>query len=285
MNNRSNSISGSAGRTLRYACLSGAAFFFLFPMVFMFVSSLKTDSLQLISDMASLKGFIPYGSIGLDNYRAVFEHLAFPVFFRNSVLVLALTVVAGLFVNSMLAFSLAWIRFPGSRILLSVVIALMIVPMESVVIPLLLMVNGFGLLDTLTVQILPFIADAFSIFLFYQFFRGVPKELLEAGRMDGAGYRVMYARLILPMSRPVLATVAILHSIRSWGEFLWPLMVTRGERARPLPVAIQQLFTLDPKPWGEVFAFSSLITLPVLVLFLLFQSAFVRSVASSGLKG
>ncbi len=259
--------------------------YFLFPTVFMIVSSLKENSMQLISDMSSIRGFIPYGEIGLGNYTDMFMQIHFVRFFFNSLWVLVWTICAGLVVNSMIAFSLARLKFPGRKFLLSLIIAMMIIPIESVVIPMLLMVNSFKILDTYIVQILPFIADAFSIFLFYQFFLNTPIELDEAAIIDGASFLAIYTRIILPLSRPVIASVAILQTIQRWGEFLWPLMVTRKENVRPLPVAIQQFFTQDPKEWGQIFAFATLITLPLLILFLVFQRAFVKSVASSGLKG
>lgn len=272
-------------RILTYAVLVVLAFYFLFPTVFMLVSSLKNNEMQLISDMGGLRGFLPYGDIGLKNYLDVFSQLAFGRFFFNSVFILTMTIGLGLFVNSMFAFALARLRFRGRGFLITAVVALIIVPIESVVIPMLLMVNFFGWIDSYLVQIIPFIAEAFSIFLFYQFFIGVPRDFDEAARIDGAGYFTIYARIILPLSKPVFASVAILQGIQRWGEFLWPLMVTRGETYRPLPVAIQQFFSQDPKAWGDIFAFASMTTIPLLVIFLLFQKWFVRSVASSGVKG
>ena len=275
----------SASTAVLYALLIVLALYFLFPTVFMVVSSLKTDELQLMADMGGVRGFVPYGEIGLGNFQRVFQEMAFGRFFFNSVFILVMTVGIGLLVNSMFAYSLARLRFRGRAILVSVVVALIIVPTESVVIPMLLMVNTVGWIDSYQVQIVPFVADAFSIFLFYQFFIQVPKDFDEAALIDGAGYWTVYARVILPLSRPVFASVAILQGIQHWGRFLWPLMVTRGETYRPLPVAIQQFFSQDPKAWGSIFAFATMTTIPLLILFLVFQKWFVQSVASSGVKG
>ncbi len=271
--------------TLLYLIMVLLAFFFLFPTVFMLVSSLKTDQLQLIQDMSGLKGFVPYGEIGFGNYLHVFEEMPFGRFFFNSVFILVTTIGGGLFINSMFAFALARLHFTGRSILVSAVIALIIIPIESVVIPMLLMVNKFGWIDSYQVQIVPFIGHAFSIFLFYQFLIGIPKDFDEAAIIDGAGYFTVYARVIAPLARPVFASVAILQGIQHWGRFLWPLMVTRMETFRPLPVAIQQFFSQDPKMWGAIFAFASMTTVPLLIIFLLFQKWFVQSVASTGVKG
>ncbi len=268
-----------------YLLLTLLAFFFLFPLVFMIVSSLKHNEMQIIRDMSGLLGFVPYGEIGIKNYLDVFDQMNFGRFMFNSMFITVTTVVCGLLINSMLAYALARLRFKGQRLILAVVVALIIIPKEAVVIPLLLMVNRIGWIDSYQVQIVPYIADAFSIFLFYQFFIGLPKDLDEAAIVDGASRARIYWNVIIPLSRPVFASVAILQSIFRWGEFLWPLMVTRGEKFRPLPVAIQQFFSQDPKVWGDIFAFASMITIPLLIIFLLFQKWFVRSVASSGIKG
>ncbi|MCD6555246.1 MAG: carbohydrate ABC transporter permease [Anaerolineae bacterium] len=270
---------------ITYLVMILLAFFFLFPIIFMLVSSIKVNETQIIRDMSSLAAFVPYGELGLQNYRDVFAQMPFGRFMFNSVFVVGSTVFGGLMVNSMIAYALARLRFGGRQFILTLIIALIIIPFEAVAIPLLLMVNRFGWLDSYHVQIIPFIADPFSIFLFYQFFIGLPKDLDEAAVVDGAGPLRVYWNIILPLSRPVFATVAILQFLSNWGKFLWPLMVTRGFEYRPLPVAIQQFFSQDPKVWGDIFAFSAMITIPVLVVFLLFQKWFVQSVATSGIKG
>ncbi len=270
---------------LNYSLLIVVALFFLFPIVFMFVSSIKNNETQIIRDMSNISAFIPYGDLGLKNYFDVFKQMPFGRFMFNSVFIVGSTVLTGLVLNSMIAYALARLRFKGRGLILSFIIALIIIPTEVVVIPLLLMVNRIGWLDSYQVQIVPFIVDAFSIFLFYQFFIGLPKSLDEAAKIDGANPFQVYWKIIVPLSKPVFATVAILQFLFRWGDFLWPLMVTRGYEYRPLPVAIQQFFSQDPKVWGDIFAFASMVTIPSLIIFLLFQKWFLRSVASSGIKG
>lgn len=275
-----------------YLAMSLLAIFFLFPIVFMLVSSIKNNETQVLTDMSTLYAFVPRGELGLENYYDVFEQLDFAHLMFNSVLIVGVTVVLGLTVNSLMAYALARLRFKGRELVLSVVIALIIIPFESVAVPLLLLVNRlpwFGgvttWLDTYHVQIIPFIADAFSIFLFYQFFISLPKDLEEAALVDGASLFRIFWNIVLPLSRPVFATVAILQFLTHWGDFLWPLMVTRGPEVRPLMIGMQQFFGLDPKIWGDIMAFASMITIPVLIVFLLFQKWFVQSVASTGIKG
>ena len=193
----------------------------------------------------------------------------------------------------MAAYALARLDFPGRRLLLTIVIALIIIPFESIAVPLLLVVRdlpwftGPNWLNTYHVQIIPFMADAFSIFLFYQFFIGIPKDFDEAAKVDGANSFMIYYRIIVPLSRPVFATVAILQFLAYWGAYLWPLMSTAsaGFDIQPLPVAMQVFFGQAPRQWGDIMAFASLATVPVLIVFLLFQKWFVQSVASAGVKG
>ncbi len=277
----------------RYVLLSLLGLIFFLPVLFMVVSSLKPD-LQLLQDTSSFRAFLPVGDISFQNYREAFERVPVVRFVSNSVLVTLVTVGLGLFVNSLAAFSLANLRWKGKNIVLSVVIATFIVPFETIAIPLLLVVSrlpGIGLegisqgwLNTYHVQIIPFIVDAFSIFLFVQFFKSLPEELIEAARIDGAGWFQIYARVIAPISGPVFATAAILRGLTMWNQYLWPTMVVQAEEYRPVMVGLQYFF-LRNVAWGEVMAYLSTITVPILVLFLAFQSAFVESIASSGIKG
>jgi multiple sugar transport system permease protein len=257
----------------------------MFPIVFMLVTSIKTNEDQVLHDISGLQAFVPSGQVGVQNYSNVFQETAFGRYMFNSVLIVGLIVILGLFFNSMAAYALARLRWKGRRLVLSIVIALIIIPFEAVAIPLLLEVNSFGWIDSYHVQIIPFIGDAFSIFLFYQFFIGLPKDLEEAARVDGAGYFRIYWNIVVPLSRPVFATVAILQFLLHWGDYLWPLMVTRGIEHRPLMIGMQQFFGQYPRIWGNIMAFASMITIPVLIVFLLFQKWFVQSVASSGVKG
>ena len=277
---------------LNYLVMTLLAFFFIFPIWFMLVSSFKTDELQITADMSRITAFIPYGELGLGNYYEVFAQMEFGRLMFNSTFIMLVTIFLGLLINSMIAYALARLDYSGRGVVLGVIVALIIVPFEAIAIPLLMLVNNlpwFGgattWLDSYHVQILPFIADAFSIFLFYQFFINIPKELEEAALVDGASKLRIYWSIILPLSKPIFATVAILQALASWNRFMWPLMVTRGVDYRPLTVGMQTFFGQDPRIWGDLLAFASMITIPVLIVFLIFQKWFVQSVASTGIKG
>jgi len=280
-------------RVGRYLLMIMIALIMVFPIVFMVVSSLKPD-MQLLQDSSSLRAFLPVGDISLDNYGAMFERAPVARFIFNSVMITTITVTLSLVINSMAAFSLAVLRWRGREIVLAVIIATFIIPFETVAIPLLMVVNnlpwlglnGFtiGWLDSYHVQIIPFIADSLSIFLFVQFFRDLPKDLIEAARIDGATWWQIYRRIFVPISGPVFATVAILKFLVMWNQYLWPLMVVRSEEFRPVMVGVQYFFQLNTA-WGEVMAYLSAITIPVLLFYLFLQRAFIESIASTGIKG
>ena len=270
-------------RPLTYSVMVLLAIFFVFPVVAMVVLSLQPDETQVIADQDSIWAFFPR-ALSLQNYEDVFGRDVGRAVF-NSALITVVTVGLGLVVNSMCAYGLARLQWIGRNVVIGVVVALMIVPFQSVSVPLLLIVNRLGWLDTYHVQIIPFVANPFFIFLFYQSFIGLPKEIEEAALIDGAGRWTIYRRIVAPLSRPTFATVGILQALFVWGSFFWPLMVTRGPDVRPLPVAMQVLFSDPNVPLGDVFAFAAVMTLPVLALYLVFQKWFVQSVASQGLKG
>ena len=282
-----------ARRLLNYVLLSWIALVFIFPIVFMIVSSLKPD-LQLLQDASSLRAFLPVGDISFDNYRAAFQRVPIGHFIFNSVMVTAITMVLALAVCSMAAFAFVFLEFPGRNLFLAVVLATFIVPFETIAIPLLLVVNNLpwigaggvtvGWLNSYHVQIVPFIADALTIFLFVQYFRDLPKDLVEAARVDGASYFQIYRRIIVPLAGPVFATAAILKFLAMYNQYLWPVMSAQSEEYRPIMVGLQYFFQLNIA-WGEMMAYLTVITVPVLLFYLSLQRAFIASIASTGVKG
>jgi multiple sugar transport system permease protein len=266
-----------------YILLISLALIFVAPIMFMFVASLKPDDLVL-SQAGTLQGFIPVPASG-QNYQDVLTRVDFGRFFLNSVLITSIVVIAGLLVNSLAGYAFARLRWQGRTTLLFVVLALMIIPFEAIAVPLFFQITILGWRNTYLAQILPFIANTFSIYLFYTFFIGLPKELEEAARIDGASIIRTFFEIIVPISQPVFATVAILSFLTQWGSFLWPLMVTIDDRVRPLPVAISSFQTLPPIQWGDLMSFGVMMVAPILIVFLLFQRWFVEGVASTGTKG
>jgi multiple sugar transport system permease protein len=273
-----------ARRALSYLLLAALTLLFIAPLAFMFIGSLKPSEKVL----DGLGGFIPE-DLSFDNYSGVFDRFDsestgyFSWFFLTSTLVASVIVIAGLVVNSMVAYSLARLQWRGRNLSLTAVVLLVILPFEAIAVPLFYMLSDYR--NTYYVQFLPFIANAFSIYLFYTFFVGLPKQIEEAARVDGAGPWKTFFLIALPMSKPVFATVTILQFLAAWGAFLWPVMVVDQPRYRPLPLAIAVFQGQPPIDWGQIFAFGVMMSLPVLIVFLVFQRWFIQSVATSGLKG
>ncbi len=281
----------------QYAINILLVFAFIFPLLFMVSASFKSSNDAIFSDMQSIRGFLPVGNLTLDNYGTVFAASPFLRFLVNSIIVSTIAVILGVFFNSMAAFALSRLKWKGQKLVLAIIIATLIIPFETIVVPLLLLVNSLpnlsfsggialtqGWFDTYQVQIIPFITSAFSIFLFYQFFKGIPVELDEAALVDGASYFQIYRRIIMPNAGPVIAAVAIFTFLGSWNSFLWPNMVIQSEDVRPVMVGMNYFFQQNTQ-WGVVMAYATMVTLPVLALFLGFQRAFITSMASTGIKG
>lgn len=280
-------------RAWRYALLLLGAVIFVGPLLFMVMSSLKPDA-QMLSDTASLRAFLPVGDVSLSNYFGAFARAPVATFIFNSVFVTGVTVVLSLFVCSLAAFSFVFMTWRGRDVVLAIIIATLIVPFETIAIPMLIVVNnlpwigpeGFsvGWLNSYRVQIVPFISDGLTIFLFVQFFKDMPRELIEACRVEGATWFQIYWRVVMPLAGPVIATAAILKFLYMYNQYLWPLMVTQAEGYRPVMVGLQYFFQLNTA-WGELMAYLSVITVPVLAFYLVLQRAFISSIASTGVKG
>lgn len=278
---------------VRYTVLTLIAAIFSFPLLFMVISSLKPSE-QLLADAHSFRALLPVGDISLNNYFAAFQRAPVGQFVFNSVLVTSVTVILSLALCSTAAFAFVFVSWKGRDLILTVILATLIVPFETIAIPLLLEASKlpwigasgvtWGWLNSYRVQIVPFIADGLTIYLFVQYFKDLPHELIEAARVEGASWFQIYRRIVMPLSGPILATAAILKFLAMYNQYLWPIMVTQEEQYRPVMVGLQYFFQLN-RAWGEIMAYLSLITVPVLAFYLYLQKAFIASIASTGVKG
>ncbi|THK37791.1 carbohydrate ABC transporter permease [Ensifer sp. MPMI2T] len=274
-------------RMVQTASILVIALVIVSPLFMLLIASLKDDRFQILADMGSFRAFW-VSNPTLSNFAEIGNlsgELAFGRYLVNSLIILASTVGAGLIVNSMAGFVLAWGSLRGRALILSLVIALYVIPQESIIMPLVIMVSRAGMTDTFAVQIVPWIASPLYIFLFYQFFAQLPKELFEAAQIDGASVFRIYRSIFLPLSLPALATVSILMGIESWNQYLWPILVTQTDYARPIAVAIATFFGQDSIYWDRAMAASVLMMIPILALYLAFQRWFVSSFVGSAVKG
>ena len=257
------------------------------PLVLMLVSSLKDDMYRIMEDMGSIKAFM-VNDPSLNNYREILSSDSvqnFKRFFMTSIIILAGTVTGTVIISSMAGYTLHRGTMKIHKILLPLIISLYIIPMESIMLPLMYQVMRWGISDTYAVQILPFIASPIYIFLVYQFFRQVPVSLSEAAMIEGASFWRIYWNIFFPINRSAVVTVAILQGMDAWNQYLWPLLVTQTERVRPMSVALASFSGTGVIYWDRLMAASVVMLLPVLVFFLFFQKFFIQSVASTAVKG
>ncbi len=291
----------SLGLTIQYGFAIFFMLLFSLPLLFMISSSFK-DPQTIFADVKSWRAFFPVGDVSFDQYLGVFDRLPLGLFLFNSIFISVVVVVLGLFVNSLAGFAIARLKFKGQNVVLVALIATLVIPFETIAMPLLVLVNSLpmisfengslefstGWLNTYLVQIAPFIAWGFSIFLFVQYFKTIPKELDEAALIDGASFFTIYWRIIVPLAGPAFATSAILSFLAIWNAYLWPVMVVQTEALRTVQVGLDYFWASTSEEgtqWGEIMAYSTLITVPIIIVFVIFQRSFVASVASSGVKG
>lgn len=260
------------------------AFLFIAPIVYMVVSSLKTDA-QIVADMSTFRAFLPIGTLTFDNFVQIMSKVHFMKFFKNSAVVAIINVSLATLVNAMIGYALGMLNFKGKKTMVSLVIALSIIPTEAVIINRFMVANRLHMLNCYAGLALPTIGYPMYIFLYYNHFKGMPMELMEAAIVDGESYGGIFWKIMLPLSKPICATVTIMAFIRSWGDLLWPTLVTRDETYRTLPLALRVLSSDVYIFWGQIFAFATLMTIPVFLIFLLFQKQFIQSLTMSGIKG
>jgi multiple sugar transport system permease protein len=221
----------------------------------------------------------------LQNYRELFDRLNFPRFFGNSVLVAVAVTAGNLVFCSMVGYALAKLDFAGKRVLFALVLGMLMVPGVVTFVPLFVLVSNLGLVNTYPGLIMPFLVTPLGVFLMRQFIAGLPDELIEAARIDGAGEWRIFSRVILPLCGPPLATLGILTFLHSWNNFLWPLVVAQSEDKYTLPVALA-LYSVgqNATQYGLLMAGAVVIIIPVVALFIALQRYFVQSVATTGIK-
>jgi multiple sugar transport system permease protein len=264
---------------LIYVPLAIGAVGILLPFIWMVATSLKTEG-QIFSNPAQLLPSQPT----VQAYIDVWRRIPFGRFFINSVIFAGSVTIVSLFLDSMAAYAFARLRFKGRDILFWVVLATLMVPFQITLIPLFLTVFHLGWLDTYQGLIVPRATNAFGIFLLRQFFLTLPPELDDAARIDGAGEFRIYWQIILPLSLPALATLAVFHFMYNWNDFLWPLIITSSPEMRTLPAGLTLFMGNYVIEHAILMAGATISLLPLAIAFVFLQRYFVRGVAMTGLK-
>ncbi|MGM1015987.1 MAG: carbohydrate ABC transporter permease [Actinomycetota bacterium] len=267
-------------RAVNYIVLSLGLALWLIPFVWMILGSVKTQG-EILQRPPT---WWPENATG-DNFAQWFGPLDFGHFFANSLIVAVVTVLGNMVFCSMVGYALAKMDFPGKKVLFGLVMVTLMVPGVVTFVPLFVMVSSLGLVNTYPALILPFITAPIGVFLMRQFMLGIPDALLEAARLDGAGEWKIFARVVMPLCGPPLATLGILTFLSSWNNFLWPLVAAQTEEMYTLPVALSLYSTgQNATNYGLLLAGSVLVITPIIILFVFLQRWFIRGVATTGLK-
>ncbi|MFC3501518.1 carbohydrate ABC transporter permease [Micromonospora sp. NPDC049366] len=265
-----------------YAILVALALVFLVPLVWMVITSLKTyDGAQRIPPT-----WLPDPASGY-GYEQILNNSANPVlrWFLNSMLAATLHSVLVLATASMAAYALARMRFRGRGVSFALIVGTLFIPPTSLIIPNFLIVDTLNWIDTLAVVVVPGAASAFGVFFLRQFFLSLPKELEEAAVLDGANQWQIFYRVVLPLSKPALATLAVLSFLTNWNDFLWPIFVLFSPERLTLPPGLGLLQGSYVTDYPVIMAGAVLASVPVLILFVLAQRHIIQGVSRSGLKG
>jgi multiple sugar transport system permease protein len=272
----------SLRRTARYAVLLLITAIFVTPLVWMVITSLKTyGEAQQIPPSWLPNPFSAYG------YEQILGNTQNPVlrWFLNSMLAATLHALLVLATASMAAYALARLRFRGRKLSFALIVGTLFIPPTSLIIPNFVIVERLGWIDTLTVVVVPGAASAFGVFFLRQFFLSIPPELEEAAVLDGANHWEIFTRVLLPLSKPALATLAVLSFLTNWNDFLWPIYVLFSPERLTLPPGLGLLQGAYVTDYPVIMAGAVLASVPVLILFVLAQRHIIQGVSRSGLKG
>jgi multiple sugar transport system permease protein len=252
-----------------------------FPVLYMFSASLMQPS-QIFSMPLQLVPQPPRPQ----NFVDIFAQFNIGHYLRNSLLFTSCVVLLNLLFCSLTGYSLAKFRFPGRRVIFLFILSTMMVPFNVIVVPLYAVVRSLGWIDTPQALIVPFMITAFGVFLMRQFIGDIPDEYLDAARIDGAHEVGIYWRIILPLAKSALTTLAILVFVDNWDSFLWPLIALNSDTWKPLPLGLAQFLSNYGNAWTLFMAACVLATIPLLVVFIVLQRGFLQAFSGlSGIKG
>ena len=270
---------------IQYIVLILLAVFFMFPLIWMVVSSFKNDP-QILSDISSVKAFIlpAFSDNYFHNYSDCLKQLPILKSMMNSFFYIGVIIIFSLIVNSLAGYGFARLDFPGKKIIFTILLSLMIIPAQTVMLPLFSIVFKLGWINSYLGLIIPAIANPFYIFLFRQTFLGLPKEIEEAAKLDGANQYTIFVKLIMPLAKPIYATVAIMIFVATWNDFIWPVMVISDPSKQTIQMALSSLFSIQPVNYGRVMSGLTFVTIPVLIIFLTMQKYYVQGIVGSGSK-
>lgn len=267
-----------------YVALAVTAFVFVLPLWWAIISSFRPND-AIFRDLFpfSLRAFLPE-PFTLDAYWGIIER-GFGAIIWNTLLVAGLTMAFGLLVNGLAGFAFAIFEFPGKKVILSVIVVSFMLPFEAIAMPLYGVVQQLGWIDQVAALVVPSIANGLAVFLFYQFFRQVPKDYYEAARLEGAGpFRILWS-VYVPLSMPTCISAGLMLFIFQWEAFLWPLLAMPAQEFKVIQVGMASFQEQYTTAWNELFGVAVITALIPIVLLLPLQRYYIQGLAGSGLKG
>lgn len=263
-----------------YTLLMVLALTIIYPFLWLVCTSFKTEA-QIVTWPPVLFPTEPTWS----GYQSIWTRIPFLKYYMNSVIFAGGTTACALFLDSMAGYAFARLHFKGKNICFWMVLCTMMIPFQVIMIPLYMEEFKLGLIDSYAGLILPRAADAFGIFMMRQFFVSLPKDLEEAGRIDGCHEFKIYARIMLPLCKPAFATLGIFIFMGNWNELLYPMILTTSEGMKTLQAGIAQFMGKFTVEYGVLLAGACLVILPIMIAYLLAQKYFIQGIAMSGMKG
>lgn len=269
----------NAGQALLLVAFTVVAILFVMPLVLMLSSALKPTA-EILRLPPS---FLPEAPT-LDNFRTVLAEAPYGTWYRNSLVVAIAVTACNLFTSSVGGYIFAQFEFPLKRPLFVLILITLMIPFPVLLIPNYVIANRLGLLNSLWALILPGMVGAFGIFLLRQFAAGIPRDLIEAARLDGAGEWPIFLRIVLPLLRPALAALGVFTFLASWNDYLWPLVAINDLDKSTLPLALTFFNTQHVQRYDLVMAATTMAVVPVLIVFLIFQRQIVKALVLAGMR-
>jgi multiple sugar transport system permease protein len=270
----------SIGTIFSYAFLITSSLVMVFPFLWMVMTALKGQQ-----EVYQYPPTLWPESLHWENFQRVLDTVPFGRFFVNSLVVTSLITLSQIVTSVLAGYVFARIEFPGRNLIFYLYLATLIIPNQVTMLPLFLLVSRLGWIDSYQGLIVPFLANAFAVFFLRQFFASLPRELEDAARIDGAGRLRTLAQIILPLSRPAVATIALFTFLTHWDEYLWPLVVTNTAAMRTLPIGLRFFIEESGAQLHYMMAASLMAVAPVILLFLIAQRQFIEGISLTGSKG
>ena len=275
-------ISKKRGMYISFTVLTVICVLYLAPFFFMLITSFKPGQ-DMLRNGLTLK--IDFDIMTLNNYRILFsEDSRYLTWFKNSLIITAIYTAFSVFFSSLVGYGLAVYKFRGRRLLFLLVLLVMMVPLEILLLPLYRLMIELRLMNTYLGVVLPFAVSPFAIFFFRQYVAGIPKDLIEAARVDGCGEFRIFFKIVAPLMKPAFGAMTILMALTSWNTFVWPLVVLRSADKLTLPIGLMSLLTPYGNAYDMIMPGAVISVIPVAFLFFMNQKAFIEGLTAGGVK-